>query len=263
MKKNILKRIVVLICALSLFFSVFCVSAADEKSDYIVDNAGILTDQTKSYIEENLKAVEDRFNGHMYFVTLDTDTLPNKLYASDEIEGIDSLSNDDGNGDKIIILWASESNLIKLYKPSKPQYDNYNYVEVIQLIADSLSDSSDEQAVIRDSFSIYVASEMFYENDEKHIPDTLTVGTVKAREIVEKNLEKTSSESTAIGIGVVVVILIVIVIIFGLNKTPQGKIKPDGSNFKGGYGSGSGAMTNMPGQMNGPGFGNFGSGGKF
>ncbi len=104
---------------------------------------------------------------------------------------------------------------------------------------------SDKQQIIRDSFSIYFAGICYINN--KNIPDTMTVGSVSAGEYVKDMFERNSMIKNIIGMVVFVAATAGLIVLFAKSKTPEGTVPGNGSNFKGGIGSGVSAIGGIPG----------------
>ncbi len=190
MKIRFFKRAAMLACAVSLIFSAFCASAADEEFSYVVDDANVLTEETENYIEQNLKAVEDEFVGTVQFVTIAADVMPE--YISD-IGFLDEVGNlgtlfSSSIKNKNIILWADGADQMKIFSLKNPYGKYENEKEVNNVISEHINGMNDKQSIIRDTFSINIASQYFNIDKTEQIPNTLTVGALDAEFFIDREL---------------------------------------------------------------------------
>ncbi len=237
-----------LACAVSLIFSAFCASAADEEFSYVVDDANVLTEETENYIEQNLKAVEDEFVGTVQFVTIAADVMPeyiSDIGFLDEVGNLGTLFSSSIKNENII-LWADGADQMKIFSLKNPYGKYENEKEVNNVISEHINGMNDKQSIIRDTFSINIASQYFNIDKTEQIPNTLTVGALDAEFFIDRELEKNSMYQYA-GVAVFAGVMVVFAVIFIKNKTPEGTLPGDGSNFKEGFGSGVAACSNITG----------------
>lgn len=259
------KKFLTIVCAMTLVFSAFAVSASDDKTiddKTIIDESDILTPQTEQYIEENLKEARHVFAGITRFSAEPISKMPyfNENHTISGEYFFDVNLTADLN--ETIIIWADGANEIKSFNLFNTNGDTKNYRDVQRLIKKHVKNIDDRQTVIRDSFSLFVACRYYYYDNVENIPDTLTVsGISDISAFVKKELDRYTFIRNTFGTVFGVAVIAAIVVFFARRKTPEGTVPGDGSNFKDGIGSGVAAMTGMPGTHGyTTGMGNLGAG---
>lgn len=252
------KKFLTIVCAMTLVFSAFAVSASeteDEKPRYIYDSADVMNKRTEDYIEYHMKGMLSQFDGSVIFLTVKGDSMPKNILdlgsvpeLGNILEYITGGLNEKDDETRNIILWVDGADKIKLFSTFGTDGDDYYYSEADKAISQHIKNMDDHQAAIRDAFSIYMASRFYFLDKLDEVPDTLTVGAIDAKVFTQKEFGQNQFVKKYAGPLVLIGVVGIIIFIFAKNKTPEGTVPGDGSNFKDGIGSGVAAMTGMPGQ---------------
>lgn len=226
---NFITKLSALICTVLLFVTSLGTSVFATEGEYslVSDEAGVLTEETKSYIQTNLRETSFPYDGTVKFATVKADEAPKN--------GVDGgFVKRSPNSDNYTFVWVDGANVLKLYGESKTPITDSKIKLLEKEIAEHSESIDDKQTIIKDAFGIYAAG-LCYPN---RTPESMTVGAVSAEEYVAKLMKRYETRRNIFGAILVVIVIAVIIFFFAKRKTPEGTVPGDGSMYKKGYGSG-------------------------
>ena len=217
-------------------FGAFAAGGAGS-SGSVLDEAGILSGETKEYIEMNIDKLQTSDGRKVQFKTISADKAPEN--------GVIGFGTDDFGA---VLVWVDGADEIRMYSAANPSGSVKSYRSLNKEIEKHNENIKDRQLLVKDSFSMLAAGMYYDEGRENEIPDTLKISGESAEQYICDTMSKYKTRNMILGIAVAVVLVSAIIVIFMMGKIPEGKLPGDGSNFKDGYGSGVAATTKMPGQ---------------
>ncbi len=210
----------------------------------VLDEAGILSVETKEYIDKNIERLSATSGEKIQFRTMSAAEAPT--------DGIMGFGTDDV---KKVFIWVDGADVIRVYSAENPSGSTDKYKQLNKELVEYTAGIDDSQLLIKDSFSMLAAGVFYDEHQEDMIPETMTIGGKPAKESISRTMgkyrTKYRTKNMVIGISLTVLIASAIIFIFIKSRAPEGSVPGDGSNFKDGYGSGVAAAVGMPGQSDG------------
>lgn len=236
MKKSssFIKRLIAFAVAVTTAVSMLSALAADESTDnkIIFDKAGVISEETGKFIEDNLNKFSEAFGEKSAFLTVDD--------ISKESEKMTFIKASNGVDEDVqnLFVWSQNTGTMHMYSKQFPNLVAIYGKDISGMASDFVKGMTDSEEMMTESFKIY-SSAMYYYNDKtEYIPSDITINGENAEQFIVSKIEEDKLQKYIIGFVVFIGIIALWVIFLSRRKVPEGTVPGDGSHLKKGYASG-------------------------